>query len=280
MMIQGTNGPSFAAAGGRTSKALGKTSKQLKKILERLSTAQRINRASDDAAGLSISEQLRTQSRGFAAASNNVSDALSALRIAEGAANEVTDMLQRGRELSVQARSDTLNDEQRQMIDQEVQHIVAEVDRIAQGTQFNTQEVADGTGLASGAAVVQAGANEGETLALPSFDLTTASVGVDNVSVATAQGAADAMGAFDAALNEVNSQRSGIGAMMNRLDSAQNNLSVASINTVAAESLLRDQDMAAGLVQLTRERLLMEGGTNVFKRFNDISASHIMSLLQ
>ncbi len=280
MMIQGTSGPSFAAAGARTSKALGKTSKQLKKILERLSTAQRINRASDDAAGLSISEQLRSQSRGFAAASNNVSDALSALRIAEGAASEVTDMLQRGRELSVQARSDTLNDEQRQMIDQEVQHIVAEVDRIAQGTQFNTQEVADGTGLASGSAVVQAGANEGETLALPSFDLTTANIGVENVSVATAEGAADAMGAFDGALNAVNSQRSGIGAMMNRLDSAQNNLSVASINTVAAESLLRDQDMAAGLVQLTRERLLMEGGTNVFKRFNDISASHIMSLLQ
>ncbi len=279
-MIQGSSGPSFAAAGARTSKTLGKTSKQLKKILERLSTAQRINRASDDAAGLSISEQLRTQARGFAAASNNVSDALSALRIAEGAADEVTDMLQRGRELSVQARSDTLSDEQRQMIDREVQHIVAEVDRIAQGTQFNTQEVADGSGLASGSAVVQAGANEGETLTLPSFDLTTSNIGLDSVSVATADGAADAMVAFDAALNEVNSQRSGVGAMMNRLDSAQNNLSVASINTVAAESLLRDQDMAAGLVELTRERLLMEGGTNAFKRFNDISASHIMSLLQ
>lgn len=280
MMIQGTSGPGFAAAGGRTSRTLGRTSKQLKKILERLSTAQRINRSSDDAAGLSISEQLRSQARGFATASNNVSDALSALRIAEGAADEVTDMLQRGRELSLQARSDTLTDEQREMIDQEVQHIVAEVDRIAQGTQFNTQEVADGTGLASGAAVVQAGANEGETLTLPSFDLTTANIGVDNVSAATAEGAADAMGAFDDALNEVNSQRSGVGAMMNRLDSAQNNLSVASINTVAAESLLRDQDMAAGLVDLTRERLLMEGGTNAFKRFNDISASHIMSLLQ
>ena len=260
--------------------ALKKTNKALSKVLERLSTAKRINRASDDAAGLSISEQLTTQVRGFRMASNNIADAMSALNIADGASTEISDMMQRQRELSLQSMNDTLNDDQRAQIDVEYQQLTSEIDRIAEGTQFNTQNLTNGEGLADGDSVIQAGANAGDTIDIPVVDMTAATLGIAGTGIADRSSAQAALGSIDAAMSSLNEQRSTVGALVNRFEHASNNLAVAEVNTTAAESVLRDQDMAMGLAELTKNRLLTETGTRAFSHFKQISSNHILSLLQ
>jgi flagellin len=279
MQVHRTGGLGISHVQNRTAKTLGKTSRALNKILERLATAQRINRASDDAAGLSISEQLRTQVRGFKAASRNVSDAMSALNIADGAATEVEDMLQRQRELTLQAKNGTLTDDQRQALDVEFQQLQTEIDRVAESTEFNTQDLANGEGLSDGDAQIQAGPNEGDAVELPEMDMSVDALGLSGASIATLSDADDALGRIDSALDTLHEQRSAVGASVNRFESARNNLNVAEVNTQAAESVLRDQDMAAGLAELTRNQLLSEGGVAAFSRFNEISANHLLSLL-
>lgn len=274
------SGLRIASTQKRSTNALRKTSKSLSKILEKLSTAKRINRASDDAAGLAIAERLSSQIRGFKMASNNVSDAMSALNIADGASTEIQSMLQRQRELSLQARNDTLTDDQRQSLDVEYQNLNEEIDRVARGTQFNTQDLNNGQGLASGNAVIQSGANAGDIVTMPNIDMTTASLGTAGTSIADSASAANALSSIDGAISSMGSSRSTIGAMTNRFESAHNNLMVAETNTQAAESVLRDQDMAMGLAELTRNRLLQESGMHAFQRFNEISANHILGLLQ
>ncbi len=280
MEIQKTGGSRLIGPLKKTSSALRKTNKQLAKVLEQLANAKRINRASDDAAGLAVAEQLSTQVRGFKTASSNVSDAMSALNIADGASNEIQGMLQRQRELTVQARSDTITDEQRQQIDVEYQNLNEEINRIASGTEFNTQDVTSGQGLASGDAQIQVGPNAGDTVNLPNVDLTTVGLGTNGTSIADSASAANAMTAIDGAMEAMNTQRATMGAIVNRFESTQNNLMVAETNTTAAESILRDQDMAMGLAELTRNRLLQETGMHAFQRFSDISANHIMGLLK
>jgi len=280
MALSSIGGQSGMMGANRTNKALKRTNRSLQKILEQLSTAQRINRASDDAAGLAISEALRTQVRGFKMASQNVNDAMSALNIADGVANESSAILQRQRELAIQARNDTLTDDQRQQLDVEYQNLTEELNRIAEATDFNTQEVANGEGLADGNAVIQAGPGAGDSVTLPQIDVTADALGVTGTSVATATDAQNAIASIDNALASLNTQRSTVGATVNRFVSTSNNLSVAQINTQAAESVIRDQDFAAGLAELTRQRLLQEGGIQAFSRFQEISANHLIGLLQ
>ena len=260
--------------------ALRRTGKALSEILEKLSTARRINRASDDAAGLAIAEQLSSQVRGFKMATRNVSDAMSALNVSDGASTEIQSMLQRQRELALQARSDTLTDTNRQQIDVEYQNLTQEIERIAQGTEFNTQDVANGQGLSSGNAQIQVGPNAGDTVTLPNVDISAAGLAITGTSIADSASAANAISAIDSAIDIMGVQRSAVGAMVNRLESTQNNLMVAEVNTTAAESILRDQDMAMGLTELTRSRLLQETGMRAFQRFNEISANHILGLLK
>jgi flagellin len=264
----------------KAAKGLSKTNRDLNKILERLSTALRINRASDDAAGLGVSEQLRTQIRGFKMASQNVEDAMSALNIAEGVGNQVSDMVQRQRELALQASNDTLTNEQRQTLNVEYQSLTQEINRITSATQFNSQAVANGTGLSSGTAQIQAGANAGEAVTLPTADMSANALLITGTSITTAASAQTAIDRLDTALNTLNTQRSALGAMTNRFESTVNNLSVAEINTQAAESVLRDQDMAQGLAELTRTQLLQEGTLAAFSRFKEISANHLFGLLK
>jgi|GEM_PF-3539471 len=259
---------------------LERTNRALQKILERLSNAQRINRAGDDAGGVSIAEQMRTQVRGFRMAAQNVSDAISALNIGQGASNEITELLQRNRELAIQARNDTLSDDQRRQLDVEFQQNLAEIDRITGAAQFNGQNLINGTGLGAGNALIQAGPNEAETIQLPKINLGVDPLGLTGATIATGAGASAAISSIDNALDTLNTARSTMGATVNRLESALRNMSVAETNSLSAESLLRDQDMAAGVVDLTRERLLQESGVYAFKRFNEISANHIISLLQ
>jgi len=205
---------------------------------------------------------------------------MSALNIADSASNEIQDMLQRQRELTIQARNDTLTDEQRRQLDVEFQNLTQEIGRIAEATEFNTQDVANGQGLGSGTAQIQAGPNEGDQITLPAVDMTDIALGMNGVSIADAASAANALSAIDNALNIVNTQRSTIGSMVNRFESTQNNIMVAETNTQAAESVLRDQDMAMGLADLTRNQLLQESGIRAFRRFNEISQNHILGLLQ
>jgi flagellin len=279
MRIESSQPYSLIAPQDKASKSLGKTNKDLNKILERLSTALRINRASDDAAGLGIAEQLTSQIRGFQQASNNVSDAMSALNIADSAGNQVSDMVQRQHELALQSSNDTLTDTQRQDLNTEYQSLNQEITRISTASQFNTQSVAAGTGLSSGAAVIQAGPNAGDQVTLPKTDFTAAALSIGGTSIDTAANATNALNRLDSALNTLNSQRSTLGAMTNRFESTVNNLSIAQINTQAAESVIRDQDMAAGLVELTSKQLLQQSTLSAFSKFNEISANHIMGLL-
>lgn len=279
MQVGGTGSPLFTAGTQKTSNALKKTNRELQKILERLSTAQRINRASDDAAGLGVSELLRSNIRGYKMASQNVQDAMAALDITDGSANQISDMLQRQRELAIASRNGTLTDTDRRSLDVEYQALTQEIDRMAQGSQYNRQNTSNGTDLASGTAVVQAGAQAGDQLTLPQIDFTAAAAGITGTSIATSAGALTAFSAIDNALQSLNQQRSTVGATINRFSSTINNLSTAMVNTQAAESVLRDQDMAQGVAELVRQQLLQEGGTSAFQRFNELSRNHIMGIL-
>jgi flagellin len=264
----------------RSTKSLNKSSRELDKILQKLSTALRINQASDDASGLSISEQLRTQIRGFKAASQNITDATSALSIAEGTGKEVSEMVERQRGLALQASNNTLSDEQRKSIDVEYQALTSEIDRITGAAQFNTQNVANGQGLGAGNAQIQVGANAGDQIQVPVMNMNATSLGITGTSVIDTASAQAAISKLDSALDNLNSQRSTIGSMMNRFESTGNNLSVAEINTQAAESVLRDQDMAAGLAEMTRQKLLLETGTQALSRFNEINSNNLFGLLK
>jgi flagellin len=263
----------------KATNSLNKTNKDLNKILERLSTALRINQASDDAAGLGIAEQLTTQIRGFQQATDNVSDAMSALNIADSTGNQVSDMVQRQRDLALQSSNATLTDSQRQDLNTEYQSLTQEITRISNASQFNTQSVAAGTGLSSGNAIIQAGPNAGDQVTLPKTDFTAAALQISGTSIDTASNATSAIGNLDTALDTLNSQRSTLGSMTNRFESTVNNLSVANINTQAAESVISDQDMAQGLVDLTTQQLLQQSTLSAFSKFNEISANHIMGLL-
>lgn len=280
MQVQSSGGSLFAAGINPSQRALKKTNRELEKLLEQLATGLRINRASDDAAGLSIAEQLTTQIRGFKAASQNLADASAALDIADGAGREITDMVQRQRELAIQAKNDTLTPENRKALNTEYQAISQEIARITEATNYNRQELTNGKGLGSGNAKLQVGPNAGDMINVPQIDFTQVSLGMQNTAIDTPQAASAALTAADSALDSINSQRTTIGAMANRLTAAGDNLANAMINTQAAESVIRDEDMAKGLTELTAQQLLQEGATQAFGRYKEISRNHIMGLLQ
>jgi flagellin len=259
--------------------ALKRTSKELQKILAQISTGLRINNASDDAAGLAISEQLRSNIRGFKTASQNITDAMSALNVADGATKSVTEILGRQRELALSARNDTLTAKDRGTIDTEYQALSKELDRLANSTQFNKQSLTNGTDLGSGNAVIQTGAEAGDQMNLPQINIQAITLGIQGTSVATSTGAGNALDLINNAMENVLGQRSTLGATVNQLESSINNLSVAMVNTQAAESVIRDEDMARGLSELVKIKILQEGSTNAFARFNEISKNHAMGLL-
>ncbi len=280
MRIESGQSYGLVAPLDKASKSLSKTNNDLNKILERLSTSLRINKASDDAAGLGMAEQLASQVRGFKQADNNVADAQSALNIADSTGSQVSDMVQRQRDLALQASNDTLTNQQRSDLNSEYQSIGQEIDRITNASQFNTQNVANGTGLASGNAVIQAGPNAQDQATMPKIDMSANALGVTGTSIDTSANAIAALPKLDNALQALNSQRSTLGATTNRFESTINNNSLAEINTQAAESVLRDQDMAAGLVELTKNQILQQGTISTFAKFNEINANHLMGLLK
>lgn len=226
------------------------------KNMEKLSSGLRINRAGDDAAGLSISEKMRGQIRGLEQAARNAQDGISLIQTAEGALNETHAILQRMRELAVQAANDTNTTEDRQAIQDEANQLAKDLNRIANNTEFNTQKLLNGTGgpNGDGSFVFQVGANENQTITLTIGDMTAGT----GLSVATGDGesadaidissdsatATAAITTIDNAIKKVSAERSKLGAYQNRLEYSINNLNTSSENLTAAESRIRDVDYA------------------------------------
>lgn len=279
-----------------TQSSLYQVNQQMNQSLEKLSTGLRINRASDDAAGLGVSENLRTQVNGTAQATKNAQDGIAALNVAEGAANEVSSILQRMRELAVQSSNDTLTSTERSYTDSEFQALSSEIDRISQVTNYNRQELlstaAGRFGLSTGAgsgSVLWVDANNQvgrDSITITIDTLTTGALGIGTFGGAgvaqylTSQlKAVVAISALDSAINSVNTMRSDMGAYVNRLEHAINNLNVSNTNQQAAESQIRDVDFAAETSKFTRNQILMQSGTAMLAQANSVPQS-VLSLLK
>jgi flagellin len=251
------------------------TDGQMSKSLEKLSSGFRINRAADDAAGLAISEKLRSQVTGLNTASSNAQNAISLVQTAEGALNESHSILQRMRELAVQSANDTNTNTDRVQIQKEVSALTTELTRISDTTEFNGKKLLDGTFTGT----FQIGANSGQTLSVSITDQDAAALGVSGVDVSTQAGATSAITALDTAINSVSGTRADLGAVQNRLEHTVNNLNVASENLAASESRIRDTDMAKEMMSFTRAQILSQAGTAMLAQANQ-APQGVLSLLR
>ncbi len=245
----------------------------LDKSLERLSSGYRINRAGDDAAGLAISENLKAQIRGLKQSSRNAQDGVSLVQVAEGALNEISSILIRLRELSVQAASDTIGPVERQFLNVEYDQLVSEIDRIADGTEFNGTQLLSGTGSILD---FQVGTRNDPNIDRISFDASkadanAAALGVNLTSVADKASAQNSLSAIDSAIVSVSAMRADFGAIQNRLQSTISNLAVSMENMSAANSRIRDVDVAEETAELTRNNILLNAGSSVLAQANQTS---------
>lgn len=245
----------------------------LDKSLERLSSGYRINRAGDDAAGLAISENLRAQIRGLKQASRNAQDGVSLVQVAEGGLHEISSILIRLRELAVQAASDTIGPVERQFLNVEYDQLVSEIDRIADGTEFNGTQLLSGTGSILD---FQVGTRNDPNIDRLSFDASkadanSAALGINLTSVADKASAQNSLAAIDAAIVSVSAMRADFGAIQNRLQSTIGNIAVSVENLSAANSRIRDVDIAEETAELTKNNILLNAGTAVLAQANQSS---------
>jgi flagellin len=259
---------------------LNSTAAKSAKAMEKLSSGFRINRAADDAAGLAISEKMRAQVGGLAQAQRNAQDGVSLVQTAEGALNEVHSMLQRVRDLKVQYSNGTLSDDDKSAIVSEVKALASEITDISDKTEFNGIKLLDGTGGSGGTVSFQVGANAGETISVTTVDIAGASGtgAVDGVSD-TSTWEAVTIGDIDAAIKNVSTVRSDFGAVQNRLEHRLNNLATYQENLVAAESRIRDVDMAQEMVSFTKLGILQQAGTSMLAQANQ-APQNVLSLLR
>lgn len=253
-----------------THRQMGQVSSNAANSMEKLSSGQRINKGADDAAGLSISEKMRGQIRGLEQAAKNSQDAVSVIQTADGALNESHSILQRMRELTVQAANDTNNTDERTAIKGELDELTATLTEIKDNTQFNGQKLLDATAGSGGALSIQTGANGGEnfTLDLAKADLATILTDLGSGDVSTASGAEAFLGNLDTAIKEVSAGRGYLGAVQNRLDYTINNLNASAENTQAAESRIRDVDMAKEMMNLTKNNILTQASQAMLAQAN------------
>ena len=256
------------------------TQGQLNKSLQRLSSGLRINSAADDAAGLAISEGMRSQVRSMNQAIRNANDGVSLVQTAEGALNEVSNILVRMRELATQSATGTVSSDQRSYIDSEFTQLKNEIDRIASATDFNGTKILDGT---SGTVSFQIGAGNtaNDIISVTISAGAASSIGVATASVSGNSGAAAsaALGAIDTAIKSVSNIRGNLGAVQNRLQSTINNLQVSVENLSAAESRIRDVDVASETAAMTRAQILTQAGTSILSQANQTPQS-ALSLLR
>ncbi|WP_209121466.1 flagellin [Alkalihalobacillus sp. BA299] len=234
------------------------------KSMEKLSSGLRINRAGDDAAGLSISEKMRAQVRGLEQASRNAQDGISLIQTAEGALNETHDILQRMRELAVQAANDTNVTADRDALKDELDELVNEINRIASSTTFNEQKLLNGSLTAN----FQIGADEGVKLTLTIATMNATALSVNALSLGTHTAAGSAVSLIDAAIKTVSAERSKLGANQNRLEHTIKNLDNASENIQASESRIRDVDMAKEMMNFTRSNILNQASQAMLAQAN------------
>ena len=258
------------------------------KNMEKLSSGERINRAGDDASGLAVSEKMRSQIRGLNQASKNIQNGVSFIQTTEGYLTETTDILQRVRELAVQSANGIYSDEDRMQIQVEVSQLVAEVDRIASQAQFNGMNMLTGRFAQAGDAVMQfqIGANVDQiarvfigTMTATALRLKGAQGGDEQISISTPDEANMTLAAVDAALTNVTKQRADLGAYQNRFEMAAKGINIAAENTQAAESRIRDTDMASEMVEFTKNSILTQAGTAMLAQANSQSQT-VLSLLQ
>ena len=259
---------------------LGITGAQQKKSSEKLSSGYKINRAADDAAGLAISEKMRRNIRGLTQASYNAEDAISLVQTAEGAIHEVHDMLQRINELCVKAANDTYASEDRTYIQDEINQIISEVDRIAATTSFNERKLLDGSYVGR-KFHVGADSDAQSQISISIATMTASVLGIASITVtgSTGSNAVSGIGLIKTAITTLNKERSKLGAIQNRLEHTVNNLDNVVENTQAAESTIRDTDMAAEMVKFSNNNILAQAGTAMLANSNQANQG-VLSLLQ
>lgn len=264
-----------------TNRQLGITTSGLQKSTEKLSSGYKINRAADDAAGLSISEKMRNQIRGLNKASDNAQDGISLVQTAEGALNEVHSMLQRMSELSVQAANGTNDTTDRSSINDEVQQLKIEIQRVGSTTQFNKMNILDGTFSAGANKLLQVGANANQTIQID-IDALQSVVGSSlkkNLKTETATNAQSAITVVQSSIEKLSKLRSKLGAVQNRLEHTVANLDNISENTQSSESRIRDTDMAEEMVQYSKNNILQQAGQSMLAQANQANQG-VLSLLQ
>lgn len=257
----------------------------LQKSIEKLSSGEKINRAGDDAAGLAISEKMRSQIRGLNQASKNIENGVSFIQTAEGYLQETTDVLQRIRELAVQASNGIFSDEDRMQISVEVSQLVAEIDRISSTAQFNGMNLLSGR-FAENGINFQIGANVDQNVTVKIGNMDAASLGLretqtgeEHISVDSQESANITIATIDEALKRVNKQRADLGASQNRFETAKKGIEVASENLTSAESKIRDTDIAAEIVNYTKNQILTESATSMLAQANN-NAANVLELLK
>ena len=259
-----------------TNRQMGIVTDALQKSTEKLSSGYKINRAADDAAGLSISEKMRAQIRGLDKASDNAQDGISLIQVAEGALNETHSILQRMNELATQAANDTNTSTDRTAIKAEIDQLTSEINRIQSTTQFNTQNLLDGKFTGKN---LQIGSLKGQTIKISISNMNAATLGVSGLTVDKNSTAGISMSKIQAAIDKVSTQRSNLGALQNRLEHTINNLDTTSENTSAAESRIRDTDMADEMVRYSKNNILSQAGNSMLAQANQ-QTQGVLSLLQ
>ena len=271
---------------------LGVTGLNITKDMEKLSSGERINRAGDDASGLAVSEKMRAQIRGLNQASQNASNGISFIQTTEGYLQETTDIMQRIRELAIQSANGIYSDEDRMQIQVEVSALVSEVDRVASAAQFNGMNMltgrfampAEGNSV-TGSMWFHLGANMDQRMQVFVGTMSAAALGIrdgsagDKLSIQTPEDANRAIGVIDDGLMKINKQRADLGAYQNRMEYAVKGLDISAENLQASESRIRDTNMAAQMVEFTKNSVLQQAGTAMLAQANT-QAQNVLSLLR
>lgn len=261
-----------------SNRMLGLTASSQSKSTEKLSSGYKINRAADDAAGLAISEKMRRQVRGLTQASANAQDGISAVQTAEGALNEVHDMLQRMNELAVKAANGTNQTEDQSYIQKEVNNLISEIDRVSTTSTFNEKKLLNGS--FSGVKLQVGAENSADnTITMNISDMSASGLGVKIVSCSSQTGAQKAIDSIKTAIKSLNEQRADLGAVQNRLEHTIANLDNVVENTTAAESQIRDTDMASEMVKYSNNNILAQAGQAMLAQSNQANQG-VLSLLQ
>ena len=263
-----------------TAKALSRNERDMSQAMERLSTGLRINSAADDAGGLAMSQTMTAQVKGLDMAVRNASDAISMVQTADGASVEIGNMLQRMRELAVQAVNGTQSDTDLDALDLEFQALITEIERVADQTQWNGSNLIDDSAGSSGTVTFQVGADASQTMTVDFGDLQTAGdLTVDSDDIDSAANAATALAAIDADIATLNNQRAVYGAAINRLEHTVDNLSNISTNTQAALSRIQDADYASESTELAKTQIIAQAGTAMLAQANQ-QAQSVLALLK